>query len=272
MNEKMIDWQDLQLFIAVARSGGLSPASKVTNTSPATLGRRMLKLEQSLGRELFRRLDRGYELLPNGLQLLDALLSIEDKIQKVTFDAAGSKQQVFKVSAGTWTTLALIKNVDSLFDSRSGIQVRFISTEQKLKIEHREIHVGIRNERPTDLHLVCKKLNRVRFAVYSTNSAADRFIICTASTSSSSWVKNHYNGQSVFQVSTPRNGLDLALLGKGKLVLPTFIGNEYPTLHQRGSVISELDHDQWAVFHQDDRDKPEIRLFLDKAKDILKNA
>jgi len=45
MNEKDVDWRDLQLFLAVAREGGLSPAAKRVGRSAATLSRRMLSLE-----------------------------------------------------------------------------------------------------------------------------------------------------------------------------------------------------------------------------------
>ena len=62
MNETISNWDDLHLFLAVAREGGLSPAARLTGRSAATLGRRMLALERSMGRELFVRHERGYEL------------------------------------------------------------------------------------------------------------------------------------------------------------------------------------------------------------------
>jgi len=46
MNEKMLAWDDMQLFLSVARDGGLSAAARSTGRSAATLGRRMLALER----------------------------------------------------------------------------------------------------------------------------------------------------------------------------------------------------------------------------------
>ena len=57
MDETSAGWDDLHLFLAVAREGGLSPAARATGRSAATLGRRMLALERAMGRELFVRHD-----------------------------------------------------------------------------------------------------------------------------------------------------------------------------------------------------------------------
>ena len=45
------NWDDVRLFLAVAREGGLSAAGKQLRLDPATLGRRMARLETSLGQD-----------------------------------------------------------------------------------------------------------------------------------------------------------------------------------------------------------------------------
>jgi DNA-binding transcriptional LysR family regulator len=42
------NWDDLRLFLAVAREQSLSGAGKIVRLDPATLGRRMARLEQEL--------------------------------------------------------------------------------------------------------------------------------------------------------------------------------------------------------------------------------
>ena len=46
---KNLDWSDLRIFIHVARGGGLSAAASIFGLSPATVGRRMLALEEVVG-------------------------------------------------------------------------------------------------------------------------------------------------------------------------------------------------------------------------------
>ena len=61
---KKIGWGAYEIFVAVARNGGLTGASQVSGLSPATIGRRVLELEQSIGRTLFARSQAGYGLTP----------------------------------------------------------------------------------------------------------------------------------------------------------------------------------------------------------------
>ena len=44
----MGNWDDLRLFLAVAREQSLSGAGKLLRLDPATLGRRMARLEKGL--------------------------------------------------------------------------------------------------------------------------------------------------------------------------------------------------------------------------------
>ncbi|MDA3888495.1 MAG: LysR family transcriptional regulator, partial [Allgaiera sp.] len=45
----MADWDDLKVFLAVARAESLSRAGQVLRIDPATAGRRVARLEEALG-------------------------------------------------------------------------------------------------------------------------------------------------------------------------------------------------------------------------------
>ncbi|MER9563482.1 MULTISPECIES: LysR family transcriptional regulator, partial [unclassified Mesorhizobium] len=64
-----IGWDDLRLFLDVARLGGLSAATGTTRRSAATLGRRVTALEKQIGEPLFVRQQTGYRLTPVGEEL-----------------------------------------------------------------------------------------------------------------------------------------------------------------------------------------------------------
>ncbi|MER8951058.1 LysR family transcriptional regulator, partial [Mesorhizobium sp. M0809] len=64
-----IGWDDLRLFLDVARLGGLSAATGTTRLSAATLGRRVTALEKQIGEPLFVRQQTGYRLTPVGEEL-----------------------------------------------------------------------------------------------------------------------------------------------------------------------------------------------------------
>ena len=269
MSETSVAWSDLHLFLAVAREGGLSPAARVTGSSPATLGRRMLQLERAMGRELFIRHDRGYELTADARELLQQLSDIESRIGTLTARPADTQQPLVKVSAGTWTTLLLLRNHEALAGSPPDLRLRFVQAEEILNIPRREVTIGFRNQRPTDDHLVTRKLQRVDFAPYAVAGAPERWISVIADTPSARWLKKMVDHDAACEVTTPRNSLDLALAGVGLALLPTFIGDREEGLQRKGGTIAELSHDQWIVTHQDDRHLPEVRRAIDRLCSVL---
>lgn len=269
MIEASVDWDDLNLFLAVAREGGLSPAAKTTRRSAATLGRRMLALERSMGRELFIRHDRGYEMTAEARLLLDELTDIEARIIRLTARADAEEKPLVKVSAGTWTTLALLRDIDEITGTPADIRLRFISAENILDIPRREVVIGFRNHRPVETGLAGRKLARVEFAPYAKASAPERWIKVLVDTPSARWLDKTVGNDVLCEVSAPRNGLDLALAGKGIAVLPTFIGDRESGLQCVDGTIAELAHDQWIVTHQDDRHLPEVRRTIDRLCRVL---
>ncbi|WP_371169935.1 LysR family transcriptional regulator [Aliiroseovarius sp. 2305UL8-7] len=65
-----MDWDDLRVFLAVARGESLSRAGKVLKRDAATVGRRVAKLEGDLGVPLFTKSPQGYALTEGGSRLL----------------------------------------------------------------------------------------------------------------------------------------------------------------------------------------------------------
>ena len=269
MNEKPRSWDDLVLFLAVAREGGLSAASQTTGRSAATLGRRMLALERALGTDLFVRNATGYELTAAGRELVPELDAIDARLDRLFSGARRRRAPPVKVSAGTWTTLALLDELDRLLGDPPDVRLQFVSTETVLDIAHRETVIGIRNERPSATGLAVRRLRPVEFAPYATANAPERWIQPLVDTPSARWIKGLGTDRIVCEVSSPRNALDLALAGKGIAVLPTFIGDARAPLERAGEPIGTLSHEQWIVIHQDDRERPEVRRAIDRLYQVL---
>ena len=61
-NQRMLDWSNLQYFLAVAREGSTLAASKVLCVNQSTVHRRVAELEQHLGYPLVERHPTGYRL------------------------------------------------------------------------------------------------------------------------------------------------------------------------------------------------------------------
>ena len=257
-------WDDLEAFLAVARAGGLTSAAREIRSSAPTLGRRMRALERALGRELFIRRTHGYDLTEAGEALLDHLEGVAGQIARIAAPNAAETLPLVKVSAGTWTELALVRRLTDIAGDPADVRIRFVSSEAVLSIARREVTIAIRNQRPKEAGLAGRKLARNEFAVYATADSPECWIGINVDTPSARWAKQR-GGQDVLHEATdPRVALDLALMGAGRIVLPTFIGDHENRLERVSDAIPELSHEAWLVVHDDDRHLPEVRRVVDR--------
>ncbi|WP_223424794.1 LysR family transcriptional regulator [Tateyamaria pelophila] len=87
-------WDDLRLFLAVARAETLSGASALVRLDAATLGRRIARLEKQLGVGLFVKSPQGYALTDAGQRLMIRAEAAEEAMR-----AAAEGVSVHRVSA-----------------------------------------------------------------------------------------------------------------------------------------------------------------------------
>lgn len=89
------NWDDLRVFLAVARLESLSGAGKQLKMDPATVGRRVQRLEEALGASLFAKSPQGYALTTEGEHLLGRAEQAE---QAVTLGAEETRGQAGQLS------------------------------------------------------------------------------------------------------------------------------------------------------------------------------
>ncbi|MDE9451782.1 LysR family transcriptional regulator [Aliiroseovarius sp. Z3] len=89
-----MDWDDLRVFLAVARAESLSRAGKVLRRDAATVGRRVAKLEGDLGQPLFTKSPQGYALTEAGARLLSHAERAEQAVLSGADELAGQSGQL----------------------------------------------------------------------------------------------------------------------------------------------------------------------------------
>ena len=83
-------WDDLRVFLAVAREESLSAAGRRLKVDPATVGRRVARLEADVGAPLFVKSPSGYAMTDAGQRLLVHAVRIEQSLEEATQEMAGS--------------------------------------------------------------------------------------------------------------------------------------------------------------------------------------
>ncbi|KPN63301.1 transcriptional regulator, LysR family [Aliiroseovarius crassostreae] len=89
-----MDWDDLKVFLAVARAESLSRAGKVLKRDAATVGRRVAKLEGDLGQVLFTKSPQGYALTEAGSRLLSHAERAEQAVLSGADELRGQSGQL----------------------------------------------------------------------------------------------------------------------------------------------------------------------------------
>lgn len=274
---KNMSWDAYQIFIIVARHGGLTGAAQATGLSPATIGRRILQIEEATGLSLFHRSQNGYTLTPDGDALFAELREMESAARRVeNWRQESGGLVTVRIAVGTWIGWFLMENFRALVTERDRFRIEFTVGERRAQLSHRENDIGIRAFQPEEPNLAARYLSETAYAAYRLKNEPDneRWIAVGESDALSNYLRwPHQNraGQIVVTVDRPRSMLDLVRAGAGSAVLPCFIGDLDPMLERAGAEIAELRHKQWLVTHSDDRSRREIRTISDRMVKLLKS-
>lgn len=76
--------QHLRYFLAVARTGGFTPAARQMNVTQPTVSSAVLELEKSTGVQLFNRDNRHVALTTEGRMLLSYAVQVEDLLEEAS--------------------------------------------------------------------------------------------------------------------------------------------------------------------------------------------
>lgn len=272
-------WDLYQLFMAVARGGGLTAAASMSGLSPATVGRRMLDLEQQIGRPLFLRSQTGYRLTRDGQALFDQLLEMEAAARRIDAWQRGvSGSAIVRIAAGTWVGWLLSQNMPAICSERDDFRLDLYLAERRALLAHRESDIGIRAFEPQEANLASVKAGDVAYAAYrarnSRPAGEERWIALSEDEAISAylrWPHENRRNQIALTVNRPRSLRDLALAGAGVALLPCFVGDIEPRLERAGDEIASLRHQQWIVTNNEDRHRREIRTVLDRMTKLLKS-
>lgn len=266
-------WDDLRLFLDVARLGGLSAATATTRLSAATLGRRITALERQIGEPLFTRRQTGYELLPAGEELLRRAEDVEQAMLAVTRWRDGNLgDRIVRISAGTWTSAFLSRHVGEIWQVEDGIRVELVTANEKVDIGRRAADLGLRAARPTEPFLAGRQIGRVAHALYAGRNLINGVeaglsvgVVGEASKlASARWLMAHHGDRVGVRGNDPHAVAELVAAGAGLSVFPCFAADSDPRLVRVAAPIAELDQEQWLVSHHEDRHRPEVRRVADR--------
>lgn len=160
-----MDWDDLRVFLAVARRESLSAAGKALRIDPATVGRRISRLEDSLGARLFVKSPQGYALTETGARLVPRAEAAEAALRGLDEAAETPEGLTGQIRLGAPDGCAnylLPQVLAQMCDRHPGLEVQLVALPRVFNLSKREADMAIGVSRPEAGRLVVQKLTDYR--------------------------------------------------------------------------------------------------------------
>lgn len=172
------DWNRARAFLVTVEEGSLSAAARALNMTQPTLGRQVKALEQELGVALFARGNRGLDVTPTGLELIEHVRAMGDAATRLSLNATGRSLNIegsvcitaMEVTAA-YVLPPLLKR---LRQEEPGIEIELIASNNTSDLKRREADIALRAFRPTQSDLIARKLHDMSWRLYGAHEYLDK--------------------------------------------------------------------------------------------------
>lgn len=148
-----MNWDDLRVFLAVAREESLSGAGRILKNDPATVGRRVQRLEEALGTTLFVKSPQGYALTSEGERLQERAEQAEQSIGMGLEEARGQAGQLtgsIRVGAPDGAANYVLPQVCSAIGrEHPGLEIQIVALPRVFNLSKREADMAIAVSQPS---------------------------------------------------------------------------------------------------------------------------
>ena len=171
----MYNWDDLRIFLSVARHKSLQGAADQMGLDPTTIGRRVARLEQALNCTLIARGRSAQFLTANGKRLFEAASRVETATEGVRTAVGETSSGVVRISTSEGFGTAIIAPaVPQLVAKRPKLQLEIVAMPGFLSPAMREVDIAITLGRPEDARLEIEKLTDYTLGLYATRAYLER--------------------------------------------------------------------------------------------------
>ncbi|SLN28802.1 HTH-type transcriptional regulator DmlR [Roseivivax jejudonensis] len=170
----MTDWDDLRIFLATARGESLSAAGRALRMDPATVGRRVARLEQDLGAPLFAKSPQGYALTEAGDRLLRHAETAEAAMQAAGEAVAGTTEGLsgqVRIGAPDGCANFLLPQVcAAIAADNPALELQIVALPRVVNLSKREADMAIAVSPPTAGRLAVQKITEYRLHLAATRA------------------------------------------------------------------------------------------------------
>ncbi|RFU44994.1 LysR family transcriptional regulator [Paraburkholderia sp. DHOC27] len=275
-----MEWSDVRIFLAIARTGTLGGAARALDLSHPTMGRRLRALEEATGQVLFQRTADGFVLTEEGSAILPLAEQMEESALGMERRLAGEQQNLagtLRVSSADWFGAYVLPPVIAEYSRTYPlVQIEVLTGTRLFNLAQREADIAFRIVPFNGPDIVQRRVTQMPYGVYVAVGSADavegdgtgnRLIAMDTSTGSFpdiDWLKNRFPNADVVLQSNNRNvQAQMCGQGLGIAVLPRPVGDQISTIRRLELSEDPPRRDIWMGYHRDLRRLHRLRAFVD---------
>lgn len=276
------NWNDMQSFLAVARTGRLTEAARSMAIEHTTLSRRIARLETVLASKLFDRRPTGYSLTPDGVALMPRAEAMETNAVGILSNRGDPRIALtgtMRVGAPeAFGTFCLGDRIGVLSVAHPELTIELVAMPRAFSLSKREADLAIALSRPPQGRLHAQKLTDYELGLYGSL----QYLEAHGAPKDKAGLAGHrfvgYIDDLVFApeldyFASTLPGLEPAVRisnvitqmaatkgGAGLCILPCFIADTDPQLKRLLSGTVRLNRTYWLLYHSDLHNSPRMKV------------
>lgn len=285
-----MDWDDIRVFLAIARSGQILGAARRLGLNHATVARRLTALEEALKTPLVERGTTGCSLTVAGERFLQSAERMEAEAQAACSDLTDTQIDVsgtVRIGAPDGFGVAfLAPRLGELTTRHPGLTVQLVPVPRSFSLSRREADIAVTIDRPDTGRLVAAKLVDYALGLYASRAYVER----RGLPGQTSELRDHdlvgyvedllyspslnYGAEIVrdwsarFEIASALGQTEAVRSGAGIGILHAFIARKDPSLVPILPQI-RLTRAYWMVTHESSRPLRHVAAVQDFLRDLV---
>ena len=279
-----MNWDDLKIFLAVARSASLSQAAAELRVNQSTVSRRLSALETALGVSLVDRSGRARFLTGAGKDLLAQTLGVESGIDHIVTEFSGRDARLAGMLRITCTdalaTHYLAPRLAEFTRRFPDVSLELVTVNQPLDLMRREADIALRVTTHPPGDAVGRRIGAFAMAAYCADIMPPSAL--PDDLDWIGWPGSHPTNDMIadtFPMARPRHRADsvfaaaeMVRLGMGASVFACYWADRMPGLRRIGKTLaSDAALSLWMLTHPETRHAARVRAMLDYLYPVLKS-
>lgn len=286
-----LNWDDLRIFLAVARTGRNAAAAARLNLDHTTVTRRVAALESAIDATLVHRSPRGIALTASGHALMEYAERIEHEVSALTEDMSGTNKRltgcVRLATPEAFGSYLVAPHVSQFLAKQPGIELELVAETRAVSLSNREAEIAVVLSCPKDGRAFVQKLTDYQLGLYASHDylagkdpitevehlsghAFVWYIDDLISLPQLRYLQDIVNEAHVVFHSTSISAQQNAVAtGTGIGVLHSFAAAQDPRLVRILPEKVSLTRSYWITIHPESRSLPRVRAVIDFLHELV---